>query len=342
MYKLWMHARANIRKTKSVSITLVILFLIAALLLNTGLLVAVNYGSFFGQLKEELSPADVYYAIPDAIYSDKVEDYFAANEHVQKTQTQNVLWTSAEVDFNDQQKSFTILFQDMDEKRELSKWKYVGEHLEPEEMSVYLPDIFKAVGGYALNDTITVSYTEAATGTEKSLSFTVKGYTEDIFFSSTDTGLMGFYLPEDTYRQVAEILSEPVYKLHVVHTDLDEVKNAAAVESGLRELLQLGSSSLLSGDIANMLVSIDIELIEMSRCMMATMVAAMMVLFALIVVAVCLLVVRFRIVNSIEDDMMKIGSLKSIGYPSRQISLTLLCPTRCCPQFPLCSSSRAA
>ena len=118
MYKLWMHARANIRKTKSVSITLVILFLIAALLLNTGLLVAVNYGSFFGQLKEELSPADVYYAIPDAIYSDKVEDYFAANEHVQKTQTQNVLWTSAEVDFNDQQKSFTILFQDMDEKRE--------------------------------------------------------------------------------------------------------------------------------------------------------------------------------------------------------------------------------
>ncbi|MFQ8601142.1 MAG: FtsX-like permease family protein [Oscillospiraceae bacterium] len=119
-------------------------------------------------------------------------------------------------------------------------------------------------------------------------------------------------------------MNDPVYKLHVVHADLDEVKNAASVESGLRELLQLGSSSLISGDISNMLISIDIELIEMSRCMMATMVAAMMVLFALIVVAVCLLVVRFRIVNSIEDDMMKIGSLKSIGYTSRQIGFTLL------------------
>lgn len=324
MFKLWMHARANIRKSKSVSVTLVILFLIAALLLNTGLLVAVNYGSFFGELKEELKPADVYYAVPDAIYSGKVEDYFLNNEHVQKTQTQDVLWTSAEVNFKDQQKTFTILFQNMDEERALSKWKYVGEYLPPDEMSVYLPDIFKAVGGYELGDKITVGYTEAATGAKKSLSFTVKGYTEDIFFSSTDTGLMGFYLPGDTYRQVAGILNDPVYKLHVVHADLDEVKNAASVESGLRELLQLGSSSLISGDISNMLVSIDIELIEMSRCMMATMVAAMMVLFALIVVAVCLLVVRFRIVNSIEDDMMKIGSLKSIGYTSRQIGFTLL------------------
>ncbi|MDF2822592.1 MAG: hypothetical protein K0R15_3040, partial [Clostridiales bacterium] len=55
-----------------------------------------------------------------------------------------------------------------------------------------------------------------------------------------------------------------------------------------------------------------------------TMISAMMVMFALIIVFVCLLVVRFRIVNSIEEDVMKIGSLKSIGYTSRQIILTVI------------------
>ena len=71
MYKLWMQARANIRKTKSVSVTLFIMFLIAGLLLNAGLLVSINYGGFFGSLKEELKPADVYYAVPDTIYKDE-------------------------------------------------------------------------------------------------------------------------------------------------------------------------------------------------------------------------------------------------------------------------------
>ena len=129
MGKLWMHARANIRKSKSVSVTLVVMFLIAALLLNMGLLVAINYGSFFSSLKQELSPADAYYAIPGAIYSDEVKSYIDSNQHVKKTQANNALWLSSRVVTGGEEKSHTILFQNMDEKREISKWKYVGEYL---------------------------------------------------------------------------------------------------------------------------------------------------------------------------------------------------------------------
>jgi putative ABC transport system permease protein len=71
-------------------------------------------------------------------------------------------------------------------------------------------------------------------------------------------------------------------------------------------------------------VAIDLALVEMARCMMASMVSVMMVVFSMIIVIVCLLVVRFRIVNSIEEDVMKIGSLKAIGYTSRQIILSVV------------------
>lgn len=319
-----MHARANIQKTKSVSATLVIMFLIAALLLNTGLLVAVNYGGFFADLKQELSPADAYYAIPDALYTAEVRDYISGSEHVEKTQTHETLWLSTRIDAKGKEKSRTVLFQNMDEGREMSKWKYVGEHLPAEEMSVYLPDILKAVDGYRLNDKITLRYTDAQSGAEETLTFTVKGYTEDIFFSSADTGMISFYLPEETYQKVAGILENPAYRMHLVFAGLDEIKNSSAVEGGIRELLSLNSASLIAGDISSMLVCVDLELIELARCMMAAMIAAMMVLFAFIIVAVCLLVVRFRIVNSIEDDLTKIGSLKAIGYTGRQIRLSLL------------------
>jgi putative ABC transport system permease protein len=322
--KLWIHAIANIRKTKSASTTLVIMFVLAALLLNSGLLVVINYGSFFNNLKGELKPSDVYFAIPDKIYTNEVKSYIDENEHVKQTQTNDGIVLDANILSNGEEKSFPIMFSNMDEKRGISKWKYVGEHLPAEDMSVYVPDIFKAVSGYQLNDKIELNYTDEESKAEKTLTFTVKGYTEDIYFSSTDTGYIGFYLPEDTYQKVKGILSKPEYLTHVVFTNLDDVKNIPVIENGIREILNLNSASLMAADPSTMLVVIDLELIQLARCMMASMVAAMMVMFAMIIVIVCVLVVRFRIINSIEEDIMKIGSLKSIGYTSRQIILSVI------------------
>ncbi|OPX45084.1 FtsX-like permease family protein [Ruminiclostridium hungatei] len=324
MYKLWMLASANIRKTKSVSATLVGMFIIAAFLLNAGLLVVINYGGFFNTLKEELLPADVYYMLPDALYTDEVKAYLDGNEHIPEMQENDMLLLDSKIISKGKEQSFNILFNNMDEQREISKWKFVGEHLPAEEMSVYVPDIFKAVSGYQLNDKIQLKFADKKTAAEKTLSFTVKGYTEDIFFSSSDTGFMGFYLTSDTYKKVADIINNPEYNMHVVFANLDAVDNAKTVESGIREILHLNSASLLAADVSSLFVVIDLELVEMARCMMATMISVMMVVFSMIIVIVCLLVVRFRIVNSIEEDIMKIGSLKAIGYTSRQIILSVI------------------
>lgn len=324
MGKLWMQASANIRKTKSVSITLASLFLIAALLINIGLLVTVNYGSYFKDSKQELNASDAYFYIPDAQYNNEVNKYIDNNEHVKKTQRNDILVISPEIYFKDKDKSFTVAFNNMDEKRDISKWKYVGEHQSADEMSVYVPDIYQAVGGYKLNDKITLKYKDAVSNESKELTFTIKGFTEDIFFSSTDTGIMGFYLPSDTYNKVSNILNDSKYKSHIVFTNLDDVKNASKVENGIRDVLKIDSTSLMGGDSSKMIFSLDIELIELSRCIMAKMMAVMMVLFATVIVVVCLLVVRFRIINSLEDDILKIGSLKSIGYTNKQIITSVL------------------
>ena len=319
-----MQAYANIRKTKSVSITLAALFLISALLINTGLLVTINYGSFFKDLKQELNSSDAYFYIPDALYNDEVNNYIDNNEHVKKTQRNDILIVGSEIYYKDKDKSFTIALNNMEIERNISKWKFVGEHLPSDGMSVYVPDIFKAVGGYDLNDKITLKYKDDVTNENQELVFTIKGFTEDVFFSSTDTGMISFYLTEDTYNNVSNILSNPDNKSHIVFVNLDEVASTSKIENGIRDVLELDSSSLVAGDSSKMVFSLDIGLIELSRCMMATFIAVMMVLFAVVIVVVCLLVVRFRIINSLEDDIMKIGSLKSIGYTNRQIIATIL------------------
>ena len=323
--KLWMLATSNIRKTKSATTTLIVLFIIAALLLNTGLLVVINYGSFFNDLKEELNTSNVYFRIPDKIYTDEVKSFINNNEHVKKTQiNEGLTLYNVKILSKSEEKTFAIIFNNMSEEREISKWKFIGEHLPEDDMSVYVPDIFKVVSGYQLNDKIDIKYLDKETKTEKVITLTVKGYTEDMYFGSFNTGPVSFYLPEDTYKKVENILNKPDHLTHLVFANIDDIKNFASIENSIRDILNLNTSSLISGDPSSTFVAIDIQLIEMARCMMANMVSIMMVIFALIVVIVCLLVVRFRIVNSIEEDFAKIGSLKSIGYTSKQIILSVI------------------
>lgn len=324
MYKFWMHSFANIRKTKSASITLVIMFIIAAFLLNSGLLVVFNYGNFFNSLKTELLPSDAYYLIPDKLYTNDIKKYMNESEHIKKVQINDAICLDSKILSNGEEKNFPILLNNMDENRDISKWKFVGEHLPAEDMSVYVPDIFKAVSGYELNDTIDIKYNDFETQKEKVLSFTVKGYTEDIYFSSTDTGFMGFYLTADTYEKVENILNDTRFNTNIAFTNVNDLKNISVIENEMSKILSLESSFLMAYDQSSQIFTLDLAIIDLSRCMMAKMISVMMVVFSTVIVIVCLLVVRFRIVNSIEEDVMKIGSLKSVGYTGGQIIITIL------------------
>lgn len=82
MKKIFMLSFANIRKTKAHTVTLLLLFLIAALLLNAGMLVLTNFNGFFEKTTKELNTSNTYYAIPTNFYSDKVNQYIKNNHTI--------------------------------------------------------------------------------------------------------------------------------------------------------------------------------------------------------------------------------------------------------------------
>lgn len=91
---------ANIRKTKGHTVSLFIMFLITSLLLSAGLLISLNFGSFFEKLTEELNTSDVYYLIQDFLYSDEIEKYIDNHENTLETQSEKCVLVSAEIPYN--------------------------------------------------------------------------------------------------------------------------------------------------------------------------------------------------------------------------------------------------
>jgi putative ABC transport system permease protein len=287
------------------------MFLIAALLLSAGLLVSINFGSFFGKITQELNASDVYYIVSSHSYSQEMDNYLKNHENVLKMQKEDSLWTKASVPYNDDAREVSFLLNDADSKRNLSKWKLMEGNLSTDAMSIYLPYVMRVDGGYKLNDTFKMTFKDNTV-----LTFTIKGFTEDVFFSSFDTGVLGAYLPHETYERVTQLLGDK-YNAAVIFANLN--KKDKNIETEISEMIKT-DNTVSSKNI----ISRQQPLVKMSRTMMADIIAVMMVAFAVIIAIVCLIVVRFRIGNSIEDDMTKIGSLKAIGYTSRQIVLSIV------------------
>ena len=316
--KILMLTVSNIKKTIGHTISLFIMFLIAALLLNSGLLISINFNKFFNDTCNELNTSNIYYTMPSRIYDDELRQYIRDHENLISMQEEYSIWADVKVKYNDEERGLTLLMNDASFNRDLSKWKFVGEHLpvESDEMSIYLPSIFRESGNYNLNDNFEIHLP----ANNKKLDFTIKGFIEDIYFSSMETRALGIYLPHDTFVMVSDLLGES-HDAVLIYANLKEINKD--IEIGIKELTGLEATTY-SSNLSNLLLSFDIEIIETSRVLMAFIMAVMVIAFAFIIVAVCLIVVRFRISNSIEEDMAKIGSLKAIGYTSRQIILSIV------------------
>lgn len=314
MRKIFKLSFANIRKTKAHTVSILLMFIIAAMLLNLGLLVFVNFRGYFEKVTKELNSSEVFYLMPEGIYKGRVEEYVKNNDNVEMLQRENPLWLSGTIPYNKDTRECVFLINEGDKSRNFSKWKFVGEHLAPDSMSIYIPYVMSIDGGYRLNDKLKVNFKDAV------ITFTIKGFTEDVFFSSLDTVVMGVYMPQDTYRYVVEKLGDK-HNAALLFANL-KVMNKD-VENGIREIIR-EENPYIDPNTTSTFLSLDLDVVKLSRSLMASGVSVMMMAFALIIVAVCLIVVRFRIGNSIEEDMTRIGTLKAVGYTSRQIIASIV------------------
>ena len=306
-------AFANIRKSKSNTIILLLMFLIAGFLLNAGLLVLINFTGFYDEISADLNTSDVYYAIPTTFFSSEVEDFFETNDNFLETEVRQGIWFSGDVQYNDEIREDNILFMNADQDKYFSRWQTIGDSLDrgQYQMPAYIPLAYKLVGGHELGGTFEIEFEDIF------LEFTIVGFTQDVYFNVRNTGLMGIYLPQHVFETVSEMF-EPAHDVTIIFANLEELD--ARIMGEIIEIANLGE--MITG-WENMRFSIDRELIRTARTMMAEMMSVMIVLFSIIVMSVCLIVVRFRIKNSVEEDLSKIGSLKAVGYTTRQIILSI-------------------
>ncbi|MFC7687356.1 ABC transporter permease [Ureibacillus sp. GCM10028918] len=307
-------AMANIKKSKSATVSLFIFILVAALLLNIGLMVITQLNMFFDQKAEQLNDPHVTIVMDQANYNSTHEEFLANYPGIKEAETEEIIHMNlANYKFGNGELTNSAVMYNADANRNIGPLKLVEKLNTSSANDIFVPYSFKTVGGYELGDDFTITLQD------KDYEYRVAGFFETTMMGTNNIGVMKFMLPQNSYQSLVDEL-ENQSKWISLSAVMKDSTNSARLEN---DFIQDVRKSQGEKDTPY-IFGINIEMVESVNTLTINIIATILVAFAAIIVLVSLIVIKFRVSNNIEDGMANIGVLKSIGYTSGQILSSII------------------
>ncbi|WP_422659437.1 FtsX-like permease family protein [Paenibacillus sp. EC2-1] len=304
---------ANLRRSKGSAVSLVVLILIAAMLLNVGLGIFVKVGPFFLDKVEETKGPHAIVILHNDLYKPEYNEFLKDQPQVTEVETESMVYMGqASIQIGTSELGLATAFLNRDNPRQIAPFEPIEQIEVPSEQAIYVPLPLKS-GGYELGDTLTVTYLN------QEYRYTVAGYYESTSFGMVNAGALKFFLTDAGYKKLEEAIGELAGSsmLSIRMKDPEQSTGLLSDFKSQTDVQLSGANSFFKTNV------IDFIGMSMSSTMMISIFAMLLAAFAWIIVIVALIVIRFRVVNSIEDQMINIGALGALGYTSRQITASM-------------------
>ncbi|MDE7379886.1 MAG: ABC transporter permease, partial [Clostridia bacterium] len=310
MRKLFLIARSNMRKAKGQTVAIVVLILIAALMLNLWLMLAMDYKANFDRYHDKLNAEHVTVAIDDADggVREFLDKELADDSRITQYKLDDSLHMNVNFPYNGSEMGSWAFFLDKDTAltREVGRAELVEDG--NFDSGIYLPMIYKTADikiGKSIEITI---------GSHK-VEYTVCGFFNSVMSGSHNCGSVEFILTEDKYAELEE--SEYATKATLCSVRIKNKSENLNFEAELK--------STISEQFPNvMMVSNSYDIVAQARYVSQGICSGILSTMAFLVLLIALVIIASNIVNYIQVNMQNIGALKATGYTSGQLVLSLL------------------
>jgi putative ABC transport system permease protein len=307
MKNIWMLAAANLRKQKGQTVSLLIFVFIAVMLLNIGLVITLRIEIFFheqAELNHTAHLTSIYKARANSIEEGK--QFLENHSDVNEIEMTNAIGGYGNYYLNGMVMQGFLIFSQVDKNQKMDPPTLMVDSLPLTGNAIYIPYTLLLNGAYQLGDTINFILGG------KDLHFTIAGATKEIMFGSQTDPFFRIYLSDENYHIIKNQFPNNELTLLSARIKPKTSSSVFAAEYGKN----------VSSD--GLIWSSSYDMAKSGRINFAMIAAYMIVTFSMILLIVSLIVIRFRIINSIEDSMINIGVQKAIGYRSIQIMLTIV------------------
>lgn len=301
----------HLRKEKRQYLSFGIILCLTAFIINIALVLVMQMGKAYDDTFTKLNTASINFCIPQIQDSDELKGKIQAVKDVDMIEIkEGILLSATAKDFRGTEFTMNTIFYNINEVSKINQYEIIEESEVVGENVVYLPRYIVEFGEYELGGTITYQIN----GIDDT--FQIAGVLQEMQFGNYGSGVMGVYLSEECYQNMLLEFEENQVSIYAVKTK--EGKDSIRVCREINQVLEGEQVSLhySNTDVQN----------KQTRTMVSNLVVMILFVFAVIVLAVCLFLSRFRIQNMIQEDMTNLGVLKAMGYTGRTIIQTVVFP----------------
>lgn len=305
--------RHNLKKAKGQFVSFGIVMLITAAILNTALVLLFQTGNAYDSLFDGLNTADISVTVPAALAADDFYDDISGGKemNISETAKNDALFASAALqEFQGSEFTMNTYFYRLSDTRELTKHTVSEQTETSDDMKAYIPLYLSELGGYKTGENIRY----IIDGEE--YSFTVCGVVREMQYGNYGTGFIGLYLSDEAYDSIKDDENFTPVTEYLIRTN-DGAK-LSEVKTSVSKLLKDNSISTIS--------VLDRETTKNSRTMVSNTIVLFLAVFALLVLIVSIFLARFKIKNTIDEEINEMGVLKGIGYTSRMLMFSQVIP----------------
>ena len=301
--------QANLRKGMSQAVSLLVFALIAALLMNLGLLMMLGYGNYFDQRAEALHAPHYALMEEERLFSQSQLDYLNTHPDVTEVEHESVISFLSNINYSNGKMPSFFIFLDSSKTRTMNGLRVIEGKPPLSSGDICLPFMFKTGGGYQLGDNI-----DLEVGSQK-ITYTICGFTEEIMFGSPNNQIYQVYISNEGYTDLADKM--PGSEAVIIRV---RMQNPADSDLLYHDCIkQFFFKTNISEADSVYVQSLSWNSVKMVRTMMSNITSIILTVFAALIVLISLLVIRFRIRNSIEEGITNTGALKAVGYTGQQL-----------------------
>lgn len=314
--KLWMMVKSSIKKNRSSSITLALLIVIATIFLNIGLNVVTGLSSFIDEKNDSLNGAD-FVMVAKSFCKDQAIQILQEMEGYEDLESESaILYEPASIqnkEVEQKPQNMGLLFLNMNTEREYSRLNLLEEGEEKKENSIILPYSLKTGSGYEVGDEVEVKLNGAM------YTFEIYAFAEDVIFATPmNISIYKCFLTESAFQKLYQEAGEMNQQIYI-NVRLEEGYSGDDYDQEFTNVCSTYEAKDLIGGIA-----LNYETMKVATTATVAILMAILVIFAVLIIIISMVVIRFSIVNYIEEDIKNLGSMEAIGFTSRMIQSGLI------------------
>lgn len=311
MHKINTISKYFFKKNLKDIISFSIILFIATILFSSAIITNKNVSNDYDKLYEDLNTADAFFTIASYEYKDSLLQDIKDIEGISEVEIQNGVMLSIPVKMDGSLQEQTQIFYNMDINPQINKRKRISHEKQKDSNGIYLANYTFNHSLLKLGD----EYEFEINNT--SYSFPILGVVNEMQYGNYASSVIGQYLDENSYNNLLENNKDK----EVVTISIKSLSSKKAYND---------VSKYLSLNNINVLNKNEKENSKNGRLITTNIIVLILMVFSSIILIISLFVSKFKIEQTLEEELTNMGVLKALGYTSKEIIISSILPYIIC------------